>query len=127
MQRPRQSRLRAVLAIASLAAACSSTPLGAPPKTLAAARARAPEGAALYARECAGCHGGRGEGLSSAPSVMGPSALPIFARGDTRMNSLELEDGIEKEGLETPSEPTRPAFRTAEDLFAYVSKWMPLP
>jgi mono/diheme cytochrome c family protein len=128
MNRSRQPRLGAVLlAIASLAGACSSTPLGAPPKTLAAARARTPEGAALYERECSGCHGSRGEGLSSAPSVMGPSALPTFARGDSRMDSLELPNGVEREGLETPSEPTRPAFRTAEDLYAYVSKWMPLP
>ena len=127
IQRPRQPRLGAVLAIATLAGACSSTSLGAPPKTLAQARARTPEGAALYERECAGCHGRRGEGLGSTPSVMGPSALPTFARSDSRIVGLELPDSVDREGLEAPGEPTRPAFRTAEDLFAYVSKWMPLP
>src|SRR5688500_9291185 len=127
IQSPRQTRLGAVLAIASLAGACSSSSLGAPPKTLAAARARTPEGAALHERECAGCHGRRGEGLGSTPSIMGPAALPTFARGDSRMDGLQPESSLEKDGVRPPGEPTRPAIRTAEDLFAYVSKWMPLP
>jgi mono/diheme cytochrome c family protein len=127
IQSPRQTRLGALLVIASVTGGCSSASLGAPPKTLAAARARTPEGAALYDRECAGCHGTRGEGLSSTPSVMGPAALPTFARGDSRMDGPVLDSALEKEGEQPPGEPTRPAFRTAEDLFAYVSKWMPLP
>jgi mono/diheme cytochrome c family protein len=123
-----QPSIRALVGMAALGAACSSTSLGAPPKALSAARARNPDGAALYARECAACHGKSGEGLSTAPEVMGPTALPPFARSDDSMtNSLQLQTDIERERLQPPGEPSRPVFRNAEDVFNYVSKWMPLP
>jgi len=111
----------------TLGVACASTPLGAPPKALSAARARTPDGAKVYDRECAGCHGKHGEGLSSSPTVMGPSALPTFARSDSTTHSLQMQPDADRDRLQPPGEPTRPALRTAEDLFAYVSKWMPLP
>ena len=92
-----------------VAGACGASQQGATPRALSAARSRAPEGARIYDQQCASCHGERGEGLSSSPSVMGPTALPVVAAATSAGDS------------------TRPAFRSAEDLFAYVSAWMPRP
>lgn len=75
---------------------------GAGEPAIAGARDEAPKGAAVYDRECAGCHGAHGEGLSNAPAVMGKEALAL-----------------------TGSD--RGKFVTAQDVFDYVKSEMPLP
>ena len=58
------------LALGSLHWACSTTPYGATDSNLERAQGRSALGAKLYERECAGCHGERGEGLASSPAIM---------------------------------------------------------
>jgi mono/diheme cytochrome c family protein len=94
----RWNRCRVVLAVFPLAIACAATTRGASPDAVAAARSRAPDGARVFANECAGCHGNRGQGKGTVPALMGAEAL---------------------------RDPE--AFRTAETLFDYVSRSMPLP
>src|SRR5450432_4878478 len=67
--------------------ACSVTPLGATDTGIAQARAKSPPGADLFDRQCASCHGRRGEGLTTAPAIMGSSALPKYPRDDTSSSS----------------------------------------
>jgi mono/diheme cytochrome c family protein len=90
--------------------ACSSTSLfamscstaGTPHQRWTTARVDVPRGAQVYRRECASCHGAEGEGSRGVPEVVGPKALPTTRAG-------------------------RPPFRTALELYRYVSKSMPLP
>jgi mono/diheme cytochrome c family protein len=90
--------LLAVGSSAVLAGGCSSAPAGAQQSSVAEAKQQ--PGTSVYKRSCAGCHGDNGEGVSSMPAVMS---------GD--------EPGTEALGR----------FQTAAELFAYVSKEMPLP
>lgn len=86
-----------VLLAAAMASGCSA---GRPPnRQWLDAAARSPKGDRVYERECASCHGAHGEGSRGVPDV---TTLPLN-RGDRR------------------------PFRTAADLFDYVSKEMPLP
>ena len=64
------------LALAALSA-CSATPLGASDPNLASAKKGSAPGAEAYERECAACHGKRGEGLTNAPGIIGSGALPV--------------------------------------------------
>jgi mono/diheme cytochrome c family protein len=68
----------------------------------ALARNTSPPGAAVYKRECASCHGEKGDGSRGVPPVVGSGALPVRRDG-------------------------RPPLRTAFDVYDYVSKTMPLP
>src|SRR5688572_15153758 len=70
-----------VLTVSSVA--CSgggASQPGASDANLAKAKQIAAPGAEVYERECAGCHGKRGEGLSSSPGVMGSGTLPLYKR-----------------------------------------------
>jgi mono/diheme cytochrome c family protein len=82
--------------LASCAAASSMAP------DWGRARTTSPQGAAVYERECASCHGKLGDGSRGIPSVAGPGALPVERGG-------------------------RAPLRTALDVYDYVSKTMPLP
>jgi mono/diheme cytochrome c family protein len=108
--------------------ACSATPLGATDANLASAREKAPPGAQVYERECAGCHGRRGEGLSASPSIIGPSALPTYPRDSA--GSAGPNSGAQPQSQETSrpaGAPSREAFRNAQDLYDYLRQRMPLP
>ncbi len=95
------SSLRSVGPMLVVLAGCGAAG-GAAEPALTGARDTAPKGAAVYDCECAGCHGAHGEGLGSAPAVMGAGALP-------------------------PSGSDRGTFSTAQDVFDYVKGEMPLP
>lgn len=69
---------------------------------LASARQQAPEGAAVYDRECADCHGGDGEGGSSIPALFTRDALPKAREG-------------------------RATFASAADVEHFIRTKMPLP
>jgi len=109
--------------------ACSVTPLGATQPNITAATQKASPGAAVYRRECASCHGERGEGLAQSPPIMGSGALPVYERDPATSTNPAMQDPAER--LRTanlpPGADVRGAFRTAEDLFKYVSREMPLP
>lgn len=128
---PSRILVRASGAIAlALFAACASTPRGATEANFARAKNVAPSGAALFARECASCHGARGELAGNTPQILGEGALPEYPRprnvnadpaaGDPESLKLEAQ-------ARPPGAPWRDPFRTARDLHTYVSTHMPLP
>jgi cytochrome c len=115
-----------VLAAAS-ATACASTQYGATDTALDQAHRVAHRGASLFQRECAGCHGERGEG-ASAPRIMGQTALPEYPR-ERSVNTTPAAGDPEHLRLESQSRPMgaprRDPFRTARDLHYFVSTEMP--
>lgn len=108
--------------------ACSATPLGATEAGVLAARQKAPGGAEIFERECASCHGKRGEGLSAAPNIMGLGALPVYARDPSTSNSLTVsQEAQQQDRPQSLGDERRQPFKTAQDLYNYVSRRMPLP
>ena len=73
--------------------------------------AQAQDGARVYARQCARCHGPKGEGKDAAfnglraPEVIGAGALPLKPRPSQQLRKTE--------------------FRTAKDVYEFVSATMP--
>lgn len=130
MSRPRATRRYfETTVVGSLLLGCSVTQLGATDADLVKARSKAGQGGEVYQRECAACHGPKGEGLASSPAVMGPSALPLYTRDPKTSTNPALQDPAEQQrdqNLPAGADP-RGAFRTAADLFKYVSREMPLP
>ena len=84
-------------------AKCYSQPMAVAPRPLAAEQQIA-RGGAVYARQCAACHGGAGQGTADAPAVVGAAALPRMPRPDS--------------GRQTE-------FRTALDVAVFVTQNMP--
>jgi hypothetical protein len=122
-------RVLAVLAVpTSLGLACASTKLGATPDELARARDQSADGATVFTNECATCHGGRGEGLASSPSIMGPGALPEFPRntggvGDPTITDPQL---IQIQAQTRPAGAAwRDPFRNAQDLYTFTTTHLP--
>lgn len=113
-----------------LGAACSPTQRGASDAHLALARDRAATGAALFEKECAGCHGDRGQGLTGGPSILGGHALPMYPEEATSAGNPQLANPgqVRTQRLtRVPGAPSRQPFRTAADLYEYVSTRMPFP
>jgi mono/diheme cytochrome c family protein len=110
-------------------AACSVTPLGATDTGIAQARAKAPPGADAFDRECASCHGKRGEGLTTAPAIIGAGALPTYPRDDNSSSNpaFQANAPTPQDAARVPGMATRGPFRTAQDLYDYVSVRMPQP
>jgi mono/diheme cytochrome c family protein len=118
----------AVLAVAL--AACSATPLGASEPNLANAQQKAAPGAELYDHECAACHGKRGEGMTNAPAIIGAGALAEYPRDKSLSTSPAMSNNAQQQAGDStrpPGAPSRDPFRTAQDIFGYVSTKMPLP
>jgi mono/diheme cytochrome c family protein len=88
---------------------CGATPRGASDSSIAQARFTAAPGADAFDRECASCHGKRGEGLGNTPPIMGPGALAEHAPASAS------------------GQPPRGPFRSAQDVYDYLSLRMPLP
>jgi mono/diheme cytochrome c family protein len=119
-----------VAALALALGACSATPLGATEPNLANAQKKAAPGSELFEKECAGCHGKRGEGMSNAPAIIGATALPEYPRDKSLSTSPALSNNAAQQAQDSnrpPGAPSRDPFRTAQDLFNYVSTKMPLP
>jgi mono/diheme cytochrome c family protein len=62
-------------------------------------------GAKLYGDNCAGCHGGSGEGSAKAPALVGKAALPLDPPSTAKFRKSQ--------------------FRTGADVFAFVKAAMP--
>ncbi len=117
-----------LLATLQIVGACAGRQRGATPENLAMAGSAVPDGADLFKRHCAGCHGQRGEGLGRAPRILGRGALPEYpaeqnlnadpAAGDPELLRLRAQ-------TRPAGAPSRDPFRSAEDLFQFVSKYMP--
>jgi len=119
-----------VTALAIALSACSATPLGASEPNLANAQKKAAPGGELYDRECSTCHGKRGEGMTAAPAVIGSGALAEYPRDKSLSTSPAMSNNAQQQAGDStrpPGAPSRDPFRTAQDLFTYVSTQMPLP
>jgi mono/diheme cytochrome c family protein len=107
---------------------CAVTQLGATAADLARAQDQAAAGATTYAAECAKCHGQRGEGLASAPALMGPGALPEYPRNRGGSGDPGFIDGQQLQ-IEAQARPAgaawRDPIRNAQDLYSYTSTHMP--
>jgi mono/diheme cytochrome c family protein len=107
---------------------CATTKLGAAPEEIARARDQSAPGAGVYSNECASCHGGRGEGLASAPAILGPGALPEFPRdmggtGDPTITDPQL---IQIQAQTRPAGAAwRDPFRNAQDLYTFTTTHLP--
>lgn len=109
---------------------CAGAPRGATDANLAKAQSAVPNGFALFEQNCAACHGKRGESAGRAPRVMGVGALPEYppehnlnadpAAGDPELLRLRAQ-------TRPAGAPWRDPFRSAQDLYRYVSTSMPLP
>ncbi|HWZ90239.1 MAG TPA: cytochrome c [Polyangiaceae bacterium] len=110
-------------------AACSVTPLGATDTGIAQARAKTPPGADAFDRNCASCHGRRGEGLTTAPAIIGTGALLKYPREDTSSSSpaFATNASAQQDTTRVPGQSKRAPFVTAQDVFDYVSTRMPMP
>ena len=113
-----------------LVAACAGQPRGASPENIGKAQLATPNGAALFQTHCAECHGDRGQSAGKAPRIMGPGALPelpaeVNVNADPAAGDPEL---LRMRARTRPAgAPSRDPFKTAEDVFRYVSKNMPRP
>ena len=111
--------------------ACSVTPLGATDTGISKARSQAAPGGELFDRECASCHGKRGEGLTTAPAIIGAGALPTFPRDSASSSSpifsANAQAQVQQDGARVPGQARRAAFHDAQDVYDYVSSRMPLP
>jgi cytochrome c len=107
---------------------CAMTQMGATPADLARAQDQAAPGATTYAKECATCHGNRGEGLATAPALLGPGTLPEQPRNAGGSGDPTLTDPQQMQ-LEMQSRPAgaawRDPFRNAQDLYNFISTFMP--
>jgi len=106
---------------------CATTPLGAPPAELARGRDQFLQGATVFSNECVTCHGGHGEGLASAPAILGPGALPEYPRstgaGDPTITDPQL---IQIAAQTRPQGAAwRDPFRNARDLFTFTTTHLP--
>jgi cytochrome c5 len=118
----------AFLITAAIVGACASTQYGATEANLARARSASATGATLFQQQCAGCHGDRGESRTGAPRILGEDALPEYPR-PRDVNTDPASGDPEALRLEAQSRPQgapwRDPFRTAKDLYDFVSNKMP--
>jgi mono/diheme cytochrome c family protein len=103
--------------------ACAVSSIGPTDAELARGRDGAPEGAALFAGQCARCHGRRGEGVADAPAILGPGALPEYPRDQPASGIPGVQDPqqmeIDQQTRRTGSRLRGP-FRNAMDVVAFV-------
>jgi len=119
-----------VMALGIALAACSATPLGGTEPNMANAKQKAGPGAELFDKECSACHGKRGEGLTAAPAIIGSGALAEYPRDKSLSANPAMSNNQQAGAGDTtrpPGAPSRDPFRTAQDVFGYVSTRMPLP
>lgn len=118
----------APLVSAAVVLSCASAQYGATDANLAQARNAVPAGAALFQQRCAGCHGERGESRTGAPPVLGEGALPEYPRARD-LNTDPASGDPEALKLQAQSRPQgapwRDPFRTAQNLYDFVSANMP--
>jgi mono/diheme cytochrome c family protein len=107
---------------------CATTKSGATPDEIARAHDQSAQGASVFTNECASCHGGRGEGLASAPAILGPGALPEYPRdtggvGDPTITDPQL---IQIQAQTRPAgAPWRDPLRNAQDLYTFTTTHLP--
>ena len=79
-----------------------------------------------FTNECARCHGPRGEGLGSAPTIMGAGALPEYPRNTGSDPGLYDPQMIQIQAQTRPAgAASRDPFRNARDLYNFTAKHLP--
>jgi mono/diheme cytochrome c family protein len=112
--------------LGSLLLACSVSQAGASDANLAEANSRASQGAAVFERSCAGCHGPKGEGLAGAPTVIGVNALPRYPRDQTGVQIYQDPAQRQRQNQQrVPGAASRIEFVSAKDLHDYIADHMP--
>ena len=114
---------QATVLLVALVSSCAGTQFGATEVNFARARTTTTRGAELFAKECADCHGDRGEGLAQAPAVLGPGGLPVYPRDSAGTGSLAINDPEQlriRQQTRPAGAPWRDPFRTAQDLFGFL-------
>jgi mono/diheme cytochrome c family protein len=121
--------IRGALALGAIAwLGCASAKVGATAEDLARAHDQSAQGATVYTNECATCHGARGEGLASAPPILGPGALPEYPHntggvGDPTITDPQL---IQIQAQTRPAgAPWRDPLRNAQDLYTFTTTHLP--
>jgi mono/diheme cytochrome c family protein len=118
--------LGSALFLALAAVACSAARPGASDTALVQARDRAAQGSSVFAARCASCHGDRGEGKAYAPSTMGPGAIPLYPRDNSMAPTTTDPQQLQLQAqTRPPGAPSRPPFKTAQDLYDYLSRHTP--
>jgi mono/diheme cytochrome c family protein len=115
------------LALFAVLGACTVTPRGALDPNLAKAKDKAAQGATVFEAKCANCHGMRGEGVT-APAIMGSDGLPLnpadpsqsTLAANTDANEQQLRQQLNPGGM-----PSRPQFKTAQDVYEFIRAKMP--
>ena len=117
------ARARPILmALAAFAmTACRVSPLGATDPELERGRSASSRGARLFASECARCHGRHGEGMGDRPAILGPRALPVYAReapasgipGVYDLQELQIESQTRRTGPPVRERDLAPLARAA--------------
>jgi mono/diheme cytochrome c family protein len=88
------------------------------------------DGANLFSQHCASCHGDRGQGLVHAPAIIGPGALAEYPTQATSASNPQLSNPgqVRTQKLtQVTGAAVRAPFRTAADVYQYVSTRMPMP
>jgi mono/diheme cytochrome c family protein len=112
--------------LGSLLSACSVNQAGASDADLAEANSRASQGAAVFERSCAGCHGPKGEGLAGAPAVIGINALPRYPRDQTGVQIYQDAAQRQRQNQQrVPGAASRIEFVSAKDLHDYIAVHVP--
>lgn len=122
--------LAGAVVAAVLGAACAATPAGASDANLAQAQQQAALGAKLFDAHCSSCHGDRGQGQAGGPTIIGAGALPTYSRNDLGASPVTT-DPIQLQ-MRSQTQPPggaskRIPFRTAADVYQFMSQHMPLP
>src|SRR5215510_3404328 len=126
---PQFAYTRALLMIGGLVwAGCATTPTGATAEDVTRARGQAGQGANVFANDCAKCHGQRGEGLATAPPILGSGALPEYPRNSGGAGDPTVYDPqmIQIQAQTRPAgAPWRDPFRNALDQYNFTSTHLP--
>lgn len=110
----------------ALAAGCTVSSFGASDANLERAKNQAAHGAGIFERECASCHGARGEGGGGVPAILGEGALERYPRPDaTAQSSYSGSDGQQGVRGAPAASMGRPELVTALTLRDYLVHHMP--
>lgn len=113
----RESRLlAAVLTVAGIGVflGCQNTPKSEPQAAPAhSAEQQISRGAAVFAGNCASCHGNSGQGTDKAPALVGAGALPLYPRPDAMYRTTDFHTAMDIAAFVTKNMPPKESLRKA--------------
>jgi cytochrome c len=88
----------------------------------AAGADQAAEGAKLYAKDCAKCHGKAGEGTKKAPPVVGKDALPLDPPATAKIRKTQFHTAQDvAQFVSTKMPANKPGSLTADEYYAILA------